>query len=76
MKVFFRLAAKTDDEIATDGRLRQDLLDTLDSLVSKSLITVREDESGMRYGMLETIRAFGAERLEKSVIVSLPIPRA
>lgn len=43
-----------------------DVLDTLDSLVSKSLITVHEGETGMRYGMLETIRAFGAERLAKS----------
>lgn len=43
-----------------------EVIDTLDSLVSKSLITVMRTDEGLRYGMLETIRAFGAERLAKS----------
>ncbi len=43
-----------------------DVIDTLDSLVSKSLLTVNRSEDGVRYGMLETIRAFGAQRLAES----------
>lgn len=40
-----------------------DVVDTLDSLVAKSLINVQHGEGAPRYSMLETIRAFGAERL-------------
>lgn len=43
------------------------VLDGIDSLVAKSLLTQREDASGeMRFGMLETIREFAAERLAQS----------
>ncbi|MDB4224085.1 adenylate/guanylate cyclase domain-containing protein [Granulosicoccus sp.] len=40
-----------------------DVVDIIDSLVSKSLLTVLRDGDSIRYGILETIRAFGAERL-------------
>ena len=38
-------------------------LDTLDSLVAKSLLVLRQDrQAGSRLGMLETVRAYAAER--------------
>jgi len=37
-----------------------DVLDVLDSLVRKSLVTAESSGGAMRYGMLETIRAFAA----------------
>ena len=40
--------------------------DTLQSLLDKSLLRKRESEAGPRYWMLETIREYGAERLEAS----------
>lgn len=40
-----------------------EIIDALDSLVSKSLLTVTQSDGGMRYGVLETIRAFGSEKL-------------
>jgi predicted ATPase len=39
------------------------LLDLLDSLVRKSLVTVERDGGRTRFGLLETIRQFGEERL-------------
>ena len=39
------------------------VLDGLDSLVRKSLITTEQVAGRSRYGLLETIRAFGEERL-------------
>ena len=52
-----------------------DVIDIVDSLVSKSLLTVLRDGDRIRYSVLETIRAFGAERLsaaeeERSVRVA------
>jgi len=41
-----------------------DVADLLDSLTSKSLLLTSSKCSGMRYRMLETIRAFGTERLQ------------
>ena len=41
-----------------------DVVDLLDSLVSKSLVVVTRSEDNLRYRMLETIRAYGAEQLE------------
>jgi len=40
-----------------------DLLDHLDSLVRKSLVTVERSADAIRYGLLETIRQFGEEQL-------------
>ena len=50
-------------------RLRNDefdVLDLLDSLVRKSLITIEEARGRSRYGMLETIRQFAADQLVAS----------
>jgi predicted ATPase/class 3 adenylate cyclase len=41
-----------------------DLLGTLGSLVDKSLVTRQPISDGVRFGMLQTIRAFGADQLE------------
>ncbi len=46
-----------------DGVATEDVCDLLDSLVSKSLVVVDRPGNTVRYGMLETIRSFGAERL-------------
>jgi predicted ATPase len=43
----------------------QDTLQRLDSLVTHSLVDVKHGVSESRYGMLETIREFGLEQLEK-----------
>ena len=40
-----------------------DVLDLLDSLVRKSLVTVERSGNPVRYGLLETIRQFGEEQL-------------
>ena len=40
------------------------VLDLLDSLVRKSLVTVEQRAGRTRYGLLETIRQFSAERLD------------
>lgn len=39
-------------------------LEALDGLVTKSLVTVHDQADGTRYGLLETLRAYGLERLE------------
>jgi predicted ATPase len=41
-------------------------MDTLQSLIDKSLVRRRETEFGTRYWMLETIRDFAAERLDET----------
>ena len=43
-----------------------DVIDLIDSLVSKSLLTVTRVDDNVRYGFLETIRSFAAERLVAS----------
>ncbi|MFC6884648.1 MULTISPECIES: BTAD domain-containing putative transcriptional regulator [Actinomadura] len=49
---------------------RSDVMDVLTALVDKSLVVVREGEDGLagepRYAMLETIRAYGLERLAEA----------
>ena len=40
------------------------VLDLLDSLVRKSLLTTRRPDHGIRYGVLETVRQFSAQYLE------------
>jgi hypothetical protein len=44
-----------------DGIGSADVLDLVDSLLRKSLLTVEESGDVVRYGMLETIRQFAAE---------------
>lgn len=55
------------EEVCTGGEIEEsDVIDILDSLVRKSLITATDDGGDVRYGMLETLRAFGAERLDET----------
>nr|WP_237418231.1 BTAD domain-containing putative transcriptional regulator [Actinomadura rayongensis] len=48
------------------GLDRADVLDVLTALVGKSLVTVDASGGAPRYGMLETIRAYGLDRLAES----------
>ena len=45
---------------------RNEVLDLLSYLVDKSLVIVREDGTGTRYRLLETVRQYGRERLEEA----------
>jgi predicted ATPase len=54
-------AAGTSAGIAAD-----DVLDVLDSLVAKSLLSLRNTHDRTRYVMPETLRAYGVERLDHS----------
>jgi predicted ATPase/DNA-binding CsgD family transcriptional regulator len=45
---------------------RSNVLDLLSHLVDKSLVIVRENDTGIRYRLLETVRQYGRERLEES----------
>lgn len=46
--------------------LRVDILDTLGSLVDKSLVQVKHEENGeVRFGMLETMREYAVEQLRE-----------
>jgi predicted ATPase/DNA-binding SARP family transcriptional activator len=45
----------------------EEVIDVIASLVDKSLVVAQEDEAGdVRYRLLETVRAYAAERLEES----------
>ena len=46
-----------------DDADEHDTLDLLTGLVDKSMVTMRSDGGGTRYGVLETLRAYGRERL-------------
>ena len=48
------------------GTVEDDTLDVLAGLVDKSLVTVRTASERSRYGVLETLRAFGRERLREA----------
>jgi predicted ATPase/DNA-binding SARP family transcriptional activator len=48
------------------GTVEDDTLDLLAGLVDKSLVTVRTSSERSRYGVLETLRAFGRERLRRA----------
>ncbi|MBT2211131.1 BTAD domain-containing putative transcriptional regulator [Actinomadura sp. NEAU-AAG7] len=52
-----------EDVCAGPGLHRADVLDVLSALVDKSLVTVSGTDGGPRYRMLETLRAYGLERL-------------
>ncbi len=55
------------EAIASDAMVAVDVTDALDSLVTKSLVTSQSQPDGeIRFGMLETIREFGRERLASS----------
>jgi predicted ATPase/class 3 adenylate cyclase len=52
--------------VTTDDVDRFDVLDLLDSLVRRSMLVADERDGTTRYRLLETIRQFGAERLEET----------
>lgn len=57
------------DAAGTDGGVvdEVDVVDVVASLVDKSLVVAQEDEAGdVRYRLLETVRAYAAERLADS----------
>jgi non-specific serine/threonine protein kinase len=49
-----------------EGLERNEVLDLLSHLVDKSLVIVRENGTGTRYRLLETVRRYGRERLDDS----------
>lgn len=54
-------------QVVTDGRLEPDeLLGSLTGLVTKSLVTTDRADGGTSYGMLQTVREYARERLERA----------
>ncbi|OSC39873.1 AfsR/SARP family transcriptional regulator [Mycobacterium decipiens] len=51
-----------------DGTTEHESLSLLSGLVDKSMVVVRDVTDWTRYGVLETLRAFGRERLQESGI--------
>jgi predicted ATPase/class 3 adenylate cyclase len=51
---------------AGEGVERQEILDLLTQLVSKSFALMDTQEESVRYGLLETVRQYGRDRLEES----------
>ncbi|MFF3644865.1 ATP-binding protein [Streptomyces sp. NPDC002564] len=49
---------------AGDGLPADDVLDVLDELLAQSVLTREEGPAGVRYRMLDTVRAYGADWLE------------
>ncbi|MDG9718191.1 regulator [Streptomyces sp. DH24] len=47
-----------------DGLAAEDVLDVLSALLAQSVVTREEGPAGVRYGMLDTVRAYGAQWLE------------
>jgi predicted ATPase/DNA-binding SARP family transcriptional activator len=55
------------EQVCADVELGpEEMLDTLASLVDKSLVELAGDDANPRYRMLETMRAYGAERLTEA----------
>lgn len=53
---------------ADDGDTELDTLDLLSGLVDKSMVTIRGGPSATRYAVLETLRAYGRERLQDNAL--------
>ncbi len=54
-------------EICAGGEIdRFDVIDAISSLVAKSLVVVRRSSAGTRHALLETMRAFAAEKLAEA----------
>ncbi|MFF7450928.1 MULTISPECIES: AAA family ATPase [unclassified Streptomyces] len=49
-----------------DGLAEQDVLDVLTELLAQSVVAREESVTGVRYRMLDTVRAYGADWLEAS----------
>jgi predicted ATPase/class 3 adenylate cyclase len=56
---------------AGEGVEAWEILDLLDSLVRKSLLQVEEADRELRYGLLETVRQHGQERLAAAGVVEV-----
>jgi len=57
-------ALEAAERVCAGGTVEaHDVLDILDSLVRKSLVTVERSDDAVRYALLETIRQFGEEQL-------------
>ena len=54
------------EHVCGEGLAAGEVLDTLSSLVDKSILIREETGSVVRFRMLETLRAYGAEKLEQS----------
>jgi tetratricopeptide (TPR) repeat protein len=55
------------EEVCASGEVeREGILELLGRLVEQSLVTVRTDAGGLRYGMLEPVRQYALERLEEN----------
>jgi predicted ATPase len=55
------------EAVCADGQLAVgEVLDAVTSLVSKSLLTAREQAGAMRYGMLESVRMYAGRLLDKA----------
>lgn len=70
------LSLEAAESVCAGGDLeREAILDLLSYLVDKSLVTVREVGGEARYGLLETVRQYGLEKLsgvnEEEGILSL-----
>lgn len=53
---------------AEDGTTEDDTLELLTGLVDKSMVTVRSGTDRTRYGVLETLRAYGRDRLRSNSV--------
>jgi len=60
----FDLAAA--EAVCADGLEQPDVAGMLDSLVAKSMVIADRRRHGVRYGLLETLRQYGEERLDES----------
>jgi predicted ATPase/DNA-binding SARP family transcriptional activator len=56
---------------APEGAAEEDTLELLAGLVDKSMVIVRDSSGMTRYGVLETLRAYGRERLREGGIEDL-----
>jgi non-specific serine/threonine protein kinase len=59
----------------TDGLEPWGVADVLGSLVDKSLVSLERDKGDVRYGMLETIRQYAADRLVEKGAAELSLVR-
>jgi non-specific serine/threonine protein kinase len=58
--------AMAEEICSAQGLEREDVLDLLSRLVQKSLVLVSDADSDSRYGLLETLRQYAAERLTEA----------
>ena len=59
--------AESAEEVCSDDRLdKAEVLDTLSNLVDKSMVVIKSRQGGsVRYGMLETLKEYAAEKLDR-----------